>query len=327
MSRPITQAELLQWAVINQTTAEEDAPHETPKDVKPLDPKWVDVILGKPDSLRMRGDYQDKEKNIDERLDAFDELEMLVESIDNANDLRPLGLWKHILSVLQDEPEAKLRAMAAWVASTAVQNNERAQKDLMDVHGIEVLIQSLETEVDADVKAKVITCISGLIRHNHSALEIIRGQSGLRAMVAMLTLPSPEVKLSPDDGDTAESNNMRNHRVKKRILFLLQSLLDTEEDSSILQSMLDEADKDGWAASAAICLEKDGNGDVDFLEKSLSLILALAERRPSILAPALKLQLQSFVSNLPIFLSSGESEGMSSIDEEILQRARVAFSV
>ena len=50
----ITPTDLLAWSVVNQATEREDrttatAPHE------PIDPKWIDVILGKPDAARMRG--------------------------------------------------------------------------------------------------------------------------------------------------------------------------------------------------------------------------------------------------------------------------------
>jgi hypothetical protein len=53
-SSRITSADLLAWSIINRETEKEDrteptGPHE------PIDPKWIDVILGKPDAARMRG--------------------------------------------------------------------------------------------------------------------------------------------------------------------------------------------------------------------------------------------------------------------------------
>lgn len=79
---------------------------------------------------------------LEEKLNAWDELELLVESqvplfspesthgdssrtyhhsLDNANDLKPLGLWPGIIKNLNhSEPDMALQAL--WVCGTAIQN-------------------------------------------------------------------------------------------------------------------------------------------------------------------------------------------------------------
>jgi hsp70-interacting protein len=61
------------------------------------------------------------------KLTAFDDLEQLIETIDNANNLEVLGLWTPLVQQLQNE-EPELRRMAAWCIGTAVQNNPKAQE-------------------------------------------------------------------------------------------------------------------------------------------------------------------------------------------------------
>jgi hsp70-interacting protein len=64
---------------------------------------------------------------LDDKLIAFDNLEQLVETIDNANNLKALGLWTPLVQLLKNE-EPELRRMAAWCIGTAVQNNPTAQE-------------------------------------------------------------------------------------------------------------------------------------------------------------------------------------------------------
>lgn len=57
MGGRLTATDLLAWSVLNTATENEDAPtvpgpaphHE------PIDPKWIELLLGKPESARMTG--------------------------------------------------------------------------------------------------------------------------------------------------------------------------------------------------------------------------------------------------------------------------------
>ena len=63
---------------------------------------------------------------MDNKLTAFDNFEQLIESIDNANNLEPLGLWTPLIQLLEHD-EADMRRMAAACLGTVVQNNEKGQ--------------------------------------------------------------------------------------------------------------------------------------------------------------------------------------------------------
>ena len=76
---------LLRWSIENSTPRSADAPPPTRKD---LDPGIIDYLLGKPDAVLMKEALEialDENRDEDTRIQALDDLEMLVENIDNAN--------------------------------------------------------------------------------------------------------------------------------------------------------------------------------------------------------------------------------------------------
>ena len=103
---------------------------------------------------------QSEETELSEKMSLFDELEMLLESMDNANDLRPLGLWPHLFGFLEDL-EPKVREFSAWCIGTAVQNNEKSQKDLMELGGLKRLLDRISKEKEAGSLSKILRCLSG----------------------------------------------------------------------------------------------------------------------------------------------------------------------
>ncbi|KAI8927264.1 nucleotide exchange factor Fes1-domain-containing protein, partial [Entophlyctis helioformis] len=175
--RPVTQAELLQWSVLNTATAGEDTTAATePAQREPIDPKWVDVLLGKGDALRMKECVEtvaNTDLSVDERIEAFDELELLVESLDNANDLRSLKLWAPIIAQLSSDI-ARLRMYApGFLARLSRTTPHRRQTYFLNAGGLEPVLRLLEQDEDAEVRAKALYCISGeSIRcrdHHHTA--------------------------------------------------------------------------------------------------------------------------------------------------------------
>lgn len=111
----ITASELLSWSVINSQTEREDTTRPT---INPesIDPKWIEILLGKPDCARMLELIKaasDTSKSTANRILALDEMELLVESLDNSNDLQPLKIWPELLLLTADSvPE--IRAHSLW---------------------------------------------------------------------------------------------------------------------------------------------------------------------------------------------------------------------
>jgi hsp70-interacting protein len=103
---------------------------------------------------------------------AFDNLEQLIENLDNANNLEPLGLWTPLLAGLA-HAEPEMRRMAAWCVGTAVQNNEVSQERCVAAGGVERLVAlACRAGEDAGVRRKGCYALSSVVRNYQPAMDI-----------------------------------------------------------------------------------------------------------------------------------------------------------
>ncbi|KAH9476827.1 Hsp70 nucleotide exchange factor FES1 [Psilocybe cubensis] len=181
-----------------------------PAERKDLDPAIIDMILGKPDSVQMKEDMAiavDDAKSEDERINALDHMEMLIEHIDNANDLEKLKLWEPLQSLLtSNSSTSEIRTQALWVIGTALQNNPSAQEDYMLYNPLPILLSFLDPSPSSSpgIRAKAIYALSGLLKHNSPAVQAL-GPSGWTKLRESLQDPSITVR--------------------RKVVFLLSSLL------------------------------------------------------------------------------------------------------
>jgi len=112
----------------------------------------------------------DPEVTHDSKMIAFDNLEQLVENIDNANNMEPLGLWTPLLAQL-NSPSAELRRMAAWCAGTTVQNNVKAQERLLALNGVEKLVKVALDDTDRSTRKKAVYALSSAVRNYQPAMN------------------------------------------------------------------------------------------------------------------------------------------------------------
>ncbi|KAI1753506.1 nucleotide exchange factor Fes1-domain-containing protein [Xylaria castorea] len=136
--------ELLKWSIANTTSGPDGTTDEAPRST--LSPEALAALMGGPsDADLMRESMEhivssDPEITLESKLTAFDNLEQLIESLDNANLLSKMGLWTPLLECLAHD-EDEIRLMAAWCVGTAVQNNEPSQERLVALGGVEKLVQ------------------------------------------------------------------------------------------------------------------------------------------------------------------------------------------
>eukprot|EP00262_Sarcandra_glabra_P016693 TRINITY_DN5524_c0_g1_i1.p1 TRINITY_DN5524_c0_g1~~TRINITY_DN5524_c0_g1_i1.p1 ORF type:complete len:391 (+),score=84.04 TRINITY_DN5524_c0_g1_i1:116-1288(+) len=109
--------------------------------------------------------------------DMLDELQEHVESIDMANDLHSIGGLVPLLGYLKNS-HAGIRAKAAEVVSTIVQNNPRSQQLVMEANGLEPLLSNFSSDPDVTVRTKALSAISSLIRHNKPGIVAFRLANG-----------------------------------------------------------------------------------------------------------------------------------------------------
>ncbi|KAI0884475.1 Fes1-domain-containing protein [Annulohypoxylon maeteangense] len=195
--------ELLKWGIENSAAPDPSAP-ETSGPKTSLNAEALAAIMGAPsDAELMQASMaaitsKDPEMTLESKLTAFDNLEQLVESLDNANLLSRLGLWTPLLELLGHE-EDQLRLMAAWCVGTAVQNNAPSQERLVALGGVEKLVAMAlgerlpmekragdgeETTGEAvaaantnggaakDVRRKAIYALSSAVRNYQPALDV-----------------------------------------------------------------------------------------------------------------------------------------------------------
>ncbi|KAI1763009.1 Fes1-domain-containing protein [Hypoxylon sp. FL1150] len=191
--------ELLKWSIENSAQPDPSAP-ETDRPRTTLNPEALAAIMGAPSDAELMQAAMaaitstDPEMTLESKLTAFDNLEQLVESLDNANLLSKLGLWTPLLELLGHDEE-QLRLMAAWCVGTAVQNNAPSQERLVALGGVERLVgmalgervpmekragdgdvtteESLEGAGETkDVRRKAVYALSSAIRNYQPALDV-----------------------------------------------------------------------------------------------------------------------------------------------------------
>ncbi|KAL9250002.1 Hsp70 nucleotide exchange factor FES1-like protein [Drosera capensis] len=113
--------------------------------------------------------------------DMLDELQEHVESIDMANDLHSIGGLVPLIGYLKNS-HANIRAKAADVVTTIVQNNPRSQQLVMEANGLEPLMNQFTSDTDVAARTKALGAISSLIRHNKPGIAAFRLANGYGAL-------------------------------------------------------------------------------------------------------------------------------------------------
>ncbi|KAJ8537773.1 hypothetical protein K7X08_014313 [Anisodus acutangulus] len=113
--------------------------------------------------------------------DMLDELQEHVESIDMANDLHSIGGLVPLLGFLKNS-HVNIRAKAAEVVSTIVQNNPKSQQLVMEANGLEPLLSNFTSDPDGTARTKALGAISSLLRHNKPAIAAFRLANGYAAL-------------------------------------------------------------------------------------------------------------------------------------------------
>lgn len=113
--------------------------------------------------------------------EMLEELQEHVESIDMANDLHSIGGLVPLLGYLKNA-NAGIRAKAADVVTTIVQNNPKSQQLVMEASGLEPLISNFTSDPDMLARTKALGAISSLIRNNKAGIAAFRLSNGYAAL-------------------------------------------------------------------------------------------------------------------------------------------------
>ena len=172
--------QLLQWSIEHSDSSRND-PTTQPTDQqrdpsRGLNQEMIAQLMGGPsDADRVRDAMTAivapvDQVDLENKLIAWDNLEQLIEQIDNANNMEPMGLWAPLIQQLESEfPEC--RSMAAWCCSTAVQNNVKSQERLRALGGVAKLANQAVTDVDKQARKKAVNALSSQVRNYQPALD------------------------------------------------------------------------------------------------------------------------------------------------------------
>lgn len=163
---------LLEWSVKNsEASRDPNQPVEPPKG---MSADALRSLMGGPSDADLMREAMTiittKDTTHEAKITAFDNFEQLVENLDNANNMEPLGLWSPLISQL-DDSEADFRKMAAWCIGTAVQNNEKCQERLLAMGGIPKLCHIALKDKDKTVRRKACYALSSSIRNYQPAMN------------------------------------------------------------------------------------------------------------------------------------------------------------
>lgn len=176
---------LLKWS-LDAANADGSTP------VKGPDPAILQQLFGGKDEAALMRESMFNALNPtlskEQRLTSFDDLEMLVESLDNANNLGPLGLWNPLIDLLDNEDKDFAR-MSAWIIGTATQNNEKSQEQALEAgkekgEVIAKLIKVAQVstksgdKADDELSIKGLYALSSITGHNLKAYNFFRELNG-----------------------------------------------------------------------------------------------------------------------------------------------------
>jgi len=287
--QPVTNGTLtnmLQWAITNTNTSTDTPkfePQMTPEEYK----IWADVMFQSETEL-MKKDLSILKNHLAtnlEREKALSELQFRCETIDNANDLPKIGGLELVMNCLEDKSPA-IKALAIWTLATCVQNNPKFQQILLENKGLEIMLNLLRNDLDAEVRAKALSCLSGTLKHNQAACDSFSKLSGWHSMV-----------------DCFKHNDLN---LSRKLTFILNNFI--HSNPSIKELLMD---KD---TSKAILgqLSKD---DADLIEKTLSLLDGLIDQSPRNAKLFRDTGAKTIIEDLEIRLKSHPADHQDSYDE------------
>lgn len=169
---------ILKWSIENSAASNEGAdqsqgrpPSEVPRGVSA---DTLRTLMGGPSDADLMKEAMTvivhPEATMENKMTAFDNFEQLIENLDNANNMEPLGLWPPLMSEL-DNSEADLRKMAAWCVGTAVQNNAKSQELLLKLNGIPKICEMATNDSNPAARRKAVYALSSAIRNYQPAMN------------------------------------------------------------------------------------------------------------------------------------------------------------
>ena len=170
---------LLQWSIQNTAASRNDPTTVQTDDIRQpsnISPELLAQLMGGPSEADLMKAAMSaivaplEDCDLENKLVAWDNFEQLIEGIDNANNMQPLGLWIPLVGQLDSE-HAECRAWAAHCLNTAVQNNPDCQERCLAINAIPKLIKQVLEDTDKTARKKAAGALSSEVRNYQPAAD------------------------------------------------------------------------------------------------------------------------------------------------------------
>jgi len=160
------------------------------------------------------------------REEALDELEMYVESMDNANSFANMTGIPSMLSLLNDR-SISIQTQAVWVLGTCLQSNTRFSEAFLNEHGLPPIVTRMQQTSDSGLASKIVYALSGLLRSSDAAIVDAMALNTFDTLVDLLSATNPsDLNLKRKLAflfatlvfDKHSVNNLGHHLVEKKLL-------------------------------------------------------------------------------------------------------------
>ncbi|KAB1201710.1 Hsp70 nucleotide exchange factor fes1 [Morella rubra] len=195
---------MLQWAIGHSDPAKlketsEDIQRQSPSELKKRQMELKELM----EKLKMPSDAQlmqiaiddlnNSSLSLEDRQRALQELLILVEPIDNANDLNKLGGLAVVIQELA-HPDTDVRRLAAWVLGKASQNNVVVQRQVLELGALAKLMEMVKSS-STEEATKALYAVSALIRSNSVGQKLFYAEAGDIMLQDILANRSSDIRL------------------------------------------------------------------------------------------------------------------------------------
>lgn len=245
---------LLQWSIANAS-----GDKEARERAGQLDPKLLEQLFSggvADDPTLMKQSMQvilADDVDVETKLVALDNFEMLIEKLDNANNIENMKLWDPLLAALNDE-SGEIRAAVLSIIGTSVQNNKPSQDNfLKHKGGLRKVIDLAENKTEPnEVRVKALYALSSLIRNHGEMAKEFAENKGLDIIPTFL------------------NDNEAKSKLKTRAIAVLTAFLGTTQINDVMILLLR---KDGVIKSVIDCLQHET--DLNLLDRILNFLSLL----------------------------------------------------
>ncbi|CCE81685.1 Piso0_002348 [Millerozyma farinosa CBS 7064] len=211
---------LLNWSI-----AQQSGDKEAIEKVGNPDPKMLEQLFGGPDEpTLMKQAFQvieNPEATVENKEIAFDNFEMLIENLDNANNIENLGLWPNLINQLEENIPESLRVLAASCVGVAVQNNPTSQENFVKHNGVSALVSiASDKKSPVELELKTLFALSSLLRNSPVAYAEFEKNDGWKIF---------------------ESVDYEHEKIKLRSLSIISAILSTSFDKKVVEEIHNHA--------------------------------------------------------------------------------------